>query len=176
MQKEIVKTDKTDVLIMSILRENSRVTDGQIAQQLRTKGIGITNRAVNYRINRLLKNNIIKFTIQENAEALGKKTYIAVMKFKPGLSLMNLNLFKSLIKMNVGPFDASLYVSYGGKYQVVLVSHLDTEEGMYKRVDRTKEILGDNISELEFWQIDRRIDAKSILDIASGLKKLVEGA
>lgn len=174
MAKKDMKIDQIDREIISILKSDSRVSDSKIAQELKRMGMEITDRAVNYRINRMLADGLIKFTIEENCDAMGKQFYITVIKFKPTISLLNPKLIKSLTKLDIDFSDSTTYVSYNGRYNFVTIANYEDPQRINRIIDKVKNTMGDYISEIDFWRVDTRITSRKIPGVVLEVKKWLE--
>ncbi len=171
MAKRNIKIDKIDREIISILKLDSRVTDTRIAQELKKKGIQITDRSVNYRINRMLNNKLVRFTVEENLEALGKQFYVTIIKFKPAISLLNPKLIRSLVKLDIDFSDSVTYLSYSGRYNFITVASYEDPQKIYRIIDKVKDVMGDYISDIDFWRIDTKIEAIKVSEVLRQVKR-----
>jgi Lrp/AsnC family transcriptional regulator for asnA, asnC and gidA len=68
----MIKIDEVDKQISDLLIEDGRMSCAKIAQRIgKSMGKGISERAVRYRIDRLIKNGVIDIHGNVNADALG---------------------------------------------------------------------------------------------------------
>lgn len=116
--------DETDLKILRILRENSRIKYVQIA-----KKIGLSEGAVRRRIRKLLDENIIKkFTIETAAEVEG----IVLIKTEPTKTGEAVSKIR---KMADKTFEVS------GDYDIAAFIQAYTIEELNKKVDEIRKLL-----------------------------------
>jgi len=115
--------DETDLKILRILRENSRIKYVQIA-----KKIGLSEGAVRRRIRKLLDENIIKkFTIETTAEVEG----IVLIKTEPTKTGEAVSKIR---KMADKTFEVS------GDYDIAAFIQAYTIEELNKKVDEIRKL------------------------------------
>jgi len=115
--------DETDLKILRILRENSRIKYVQIA-----KKIGLSEGAVRRRIRKLLDENIIKkFTIETAAEVEG----IVLIKTEPTKTGEAVSKIR---KMADKTFEVS------GDYDIAAFIQAYTIEELNKKVDEIRKL------------------------------------
>ena len=121
--RENVAMDETDLKILRILRENSRIKYVQIA-----KKVGLSEGAVRRRIRKLLDENIIKkFTIETAAEVEG----IVLIKTDPTKTGEAVSKIR---KMADKTFEVS------GDYDIAAFIQAYTIEELNKKVDEIRKL------------------------------------
>ncbi|MEM4511534.1 MAG: Lrp/AsnC family transcriptional regulator [Nanopusillaceae archaeon] len=97
------KIDEIDIKILEFLEENSRIKNTKIA-----KALGLTEAAIRKRIEKLIKNNIIrKFTIVVDYKAFGYKNCII------GINVQKNKIFDVIKNILKTKKIKSLYISIG---------------------------------------------------------------
>lgn len=125
------KIDDKDLIILNILAKDSRTKYTKIA-----KILGITEAAVRKRINKLLKEKIIrKFTIDTDYSLLGYKLCII------GLDIDKNYIFDVIKKIPKTQNVKSIYISYGDHDLMIEFMYKDNLE-LNKFIEELKKIEG----------------------------------
>jgi Lrp/AsnC family transcriptional regulator for asnA, asnC and gidA len=105
--------DEIDIAIIDLLMEDGRASAAEIARQL---GENITERAVRYRINRLVESDIIKISAIPNPRALGYKVIADIfVEVEPGLikevaQMLSEQETVSYVSCSIGERDISVQI------------------------------------------------------------------
>jgi len=118
--------DETDAKILNLLRENSRTKNTEIARQ-----VSLTERAVRARIEKLLREGIIKkFTIETSPVGF------------EGIVLIDTNVGRtSAVKEKARDMSESVF-ECSGDYDVAVRLRVDSLDELNKRVDELRAFPG----------------------------------
>jgi len=118
--------DETDAKILNLLRENSRMKNTEIARQ-----VSLTERAVRARIEKLLKQGIIKkFTIETSPVGF------------EGIVLIDTNVGRTAaVKDKAREMSESVF-ECSGDYDVAVRLRADSLDDLNKRVDELRAFPG----------------------------------
>lgn len=118
--------DDTDVKILGLLRDNSRMKNTEIARQ-----VGLTERAVRARIEKLVREGVIrKFTIETSPIGV------------EGIVLIGANIGRTAaVKERARQVSDSVF-ECSGEYDVAVRLRADSLDELNKRVDELRSLQG----------------------------------
>jgi Lrp/AsnC family transcriptional regulator of lysine biosynthesis len=120
--------DETDTKILNLLRDNARMKNTEIARQ-----VGLTERAVRARIEKLVREGVIKkFTVETSPVGV------------EGIVLIDTQVDKTLAIKEKARSMSDLVFECSGDYDVAVRLRADTLDDLNKRVDELRKLPGVN--------------------------------
>lgn len=136
-----IKIDKTDLKILDLLSENATQPLYKIGESVK-----LSPDAVNYRIKKLLKENIIlKFIPIINYSALGYTIYAILLNIN-NLNEKKENTLKSFLKLNKNILWA---VKTIGKYNTLMYICVENTNDLHQTLIELKELFSSDIKDYE---------------------------
>jgi len=137
--------DETEHMILSLISQNAQLNVVEIAQKL-----NLTQDIVRYRINQLVKNNIIQgFRISLNIEELGYFYYKLLFTLKDITPKKEIE-FKEYCKRNPNIIQ---FIKYIGKWEIQLELEVTSEKELFKIIEEIRNRFGDIIQTYEILRL-----------------------